>query len=57
MAEKPEVVVDVETAAAKLPDGVIDLNALTTNLQKMLSRLLANDSARVKRARDNKPGN
>ena len=33
MAEKPEVVVDVETAAAKLPDGVIDLNALTPDVQ------------------------
>jgi mannose-6-phosphate isomerase-like protein (cupin superfamily) len=28
MAEKTEAVVAVETAAAKLPDGVIDINAL-----------------------------
>jgi hypothetical protein len=33
MPDKPEVVVDVETAAAKLPDGVIDLNALTPDVQ------------------------
>jgi mannose-6-phosphate isomerase-like protein (cupin superfamily) len=33
MAEKPEVVVDVETAAAKLPDGVIDLNTLRPDVQ------------------------
>ena len=33
MPDKTESVVNVETAATKLPDGVIDLNALTADVQ------------------------
>jgi mannose-6-phosphate isomerase-like protein (cupin superfamily) len=33
MPDKTESVVDVDAAAGKLPDGVIDLNALTADVQ------------------------